>query len=275
MALRKVFSYKHHCDKYGNGHYDSNNGYQTFSTAPWETIDSCRHMSASGFWWLFPWTFTFWMNTIDNDRLFLFGRHIFFSTINVGFTSFLSEIWATYCSLKLLEGMRKYLPRKSMPTWSDLDNLTPLTRSNLGQDPYQRHDFLLCFFFLLIWRSILFGLQSHGTIQDLLKMGVHKCPMRRTVWSSEKLISYVLYGHYWLLRAFGPISVLSHYNIHHVQISSLSESALAYTFSFQFRDSIEPPKHSWIISTSPDFHGVSDTFAITSCANKTEIVFHR
>ena len=34
-----------------------------------------------------------------------------------------------------------------MPTWSDLDNLTPLTRSNLGQDPYQRHDFLLCFFF--------------------------------------------------------------------------------------------------------------------------------
>ena len=46
----------------------------------------------------------------------------------------------------------------------------------------------------------------------------------------EKLISYVLWGHYWLFRAFGPISVLSHGNIHHVQISSLSESALAYTF---------------------------------------------
>ena len=152
MALRKMFSYKHHCDKYGNGHYESNNGYQTFSTAPCETIDSCRHMSASGFWWLFPWTFTFWMNTIDNDCLFLFGRHIFFSAINVGFTSFLSEILTTYCALKLLKGMRKYLPRKSMPTWSDLDNLTPLTRSNLGQDPFQRHDFLLCFF-LLIWRS--------------------------------------------------------------------------------------------------------------------------
>ena len=153
MALRKMFSYKHHCDKYGNGHYDSNNSYQTFSTAPCETIDSCRHMSASGFWWLFPWTFTFWMNTIDNDCLFLFRRHIFFSAINVGFTSFLSEILTTYCALKLLKGMRKYLPRKSMPTWSDLDNLTPLTRSNLGQDPFQRHDFLLCFFFLLIWRS--------------------------------------------------------------------------------------------------------------------------
>ena len=152
MALRKMFSYKHHCDKYGNGHYDSNNGYQTFSTAPCETIDSCRHMSTPGFWWLFPWTFTFWMNTIDNDCLFLFGRHIFFSAINVGFTSFLSEILATYCALKLLKGMRKYLPRKSMPTWSDLDNLTPLTRSNLGQDPFQRHDFSL-FFFLLIRRS--------------------------------------------------------------------------------------------------------------------------
>ena len=61
-------------------------------------------------------------------------------------------------------------------------------------------------------------------------MGVHKCPMRQTVWSSEKLISYVLWGHYWLFRAFGPISVLSHHNIHHVQIRSLSESALAYTF---------------------------------------------
>ena len=147
MALRKMFSYKHHCDKYGNGHYDSNNGYQTFSTAPCETIDSCRHMSASGFWWLFPRTFTFWVNTIDNDCLFLFGRHILFCAINVGFTSFLSEILATNCALKLLKGIRKYLPRKSMPTWSDLDNLTPLTRSSLGQDSFQMHDFLLCFFF--------------------------------------------------------------------------------------------------------------------------------
>ena len=49
MGLRKMFSYKHHCDKYGNGHYDSNYSYQTFSTASCETIDSCRHMSAFGF----------------------------------------------------------------------------------------------------------------------------------------------------------------------------------------------------------------------------------
>ena len=46
-----------------------------------------------------------------------------------------------------------------------------------------------------------------------------------------KVTFVVLWGHYWLFRAFGPISVLSDYNIHHVQISSLSESALAYTFS--------------------------------------------
>ena len=32
------------------------------------------------------------------------------------------------------------------PTWSDLDNLTPLTRSNLGQDSFKRHDFYLFFF---------------------------------------------------------------------------------------------------------------------------------
>ena len=51
-----------------------------------------------------------------------------------------------------------------MPTWSDLDNLTPLTRSNLGQDPFQRHDFLLCFFSFQYEGQILFGLQSHGTI---------------------------------------------------------------------------------------------------------------
>ena len=46
-------------------------------------------------------------------------------------------------------------------------------------------------------------------------------------------------------------------------------------FSFQSRDSIEPPKHSWVVHThTPDFQGVSDTFAITSCASKTEILFH-
>ena len=87
MGLRKMFSYKHHCDNYGNGHYDSNNSYQTFSTASCETIDSCRHMSAYGFWRLF---LTFWMNMIHNDCLPLFRRHILSSAMNVGFTSFLS-----------------------------------------------------------------------------------------------------------------------------------------------------------------------------------------
>ena len=86
----RCFLTKHHCDKYGNGHYDSNNSYQTFSTASFETIDSCRHMSAFGLWWLFLRTFMFWMNMIHNDYLLLFRRHILSSAMNVGFTSFLS-----------------------------------------------------------------------------------------------------------------------------------------------------------------------------------------
>ena len=68
MGLRKIFSYKHHCDKYGNGHYDSNNSYQTFSTASCETIDSCPHMSAFGFLSAVPQDFQV-LNEHDPQRL--------------------------------------------------------------------------------------------------------------------------------------------------------------------------------------------------------------
>ena len=78
------------------------------------------------------------------DCLLLLRRHILFSAMNVGFTSFFIVNCCDFMRFKASQGNEEIFTQKNQrvePTWSDLGNLTPLMKSNLDHDSFQEHDF--------------------------------------------------------------------------------------------------------------------------------------